>query len=74
MKPDFLSVSAQTNPEVISMQFTNLQELIQISSSSRQYLLSLPVSIQMQLHEQNDFIHTQYDLRRNAEYLMKYNT
>lgn len=54
------------------MQFANLQELIQVSSSSRQYLLSLPVSIQMQLHEQNNFIHTQYELRRNAEYLMKY--
>ncbi len=52
------------------MQFANLQELIQISSSSRRYLLSLPVSIQMQLHEQNDCIHTQYELRRNAEYLM----
>lgn len=73
MKPDF-SVSVQTNPEVISMQFTNLQELIRISSSSRKYLLSLPVSIQMQLHEQNDFIHTQYELHRNAEYLMRRNT
>lgn len=56
------------------MQFKNLQELIQASSSSRKYLLSLSVPIQMQLHEQNDFIHTQYELRRNAEYLMKYST
>lgn len=56
------------------MQFTNLQELIRISSSSGKYLLSLPVSIQMQLHEQNDFIHTQYELHRNAEYLMRDNT
>lgn len=55
------------------MRFRNLQELIQISSSSRQYLLSLPVDIQMQLHEQNEFIHTLYELRRNAEYLIKYN-
>ncbi|MBQ8824819.1 MAG: hypothetical protein IJZ64_06270 [Ruminococcus sp.] len=57
------------------MQFLNLQELIKTSYSSRQYLLSLPVSIQMQLHEQNDFIHTQFELRRNAEYLInsKYN-
>lgn len=54
------------------MQFANLQELIKTSSSSRRYLLSLPVSIQMQLHEQNEFIRTQYELRRNAEYLMKY--
>lgn len=56
------------------MQFANLQELIQTSSSSRLYLLSLPVDIQMQLHEQNDFIHSLYELRRNAEYLMKYRT
>ena len=72
--PDFFLVSAQSNYEVIFMQFTNLQKLIQESSSSRKYLLSLPVPIQMQLHEQNDFIHTQYELRRNAEYLMKYGT
>ena len=56
--PDFFIVSAHANHEVIAMQFKNLQKLIQTSSSSRQYLLSLPVSIQMQLHEQNDFIHT----------------
>lgn len=54
----FFIVSAHANHEVIAMQFKNLQKLIQTSSSSRQYLLSLPVSIQMQLHEQNDFIHT----------------
>ena len=54
------------------MQFANLQELIQVSSSSRQYLLSLPITIQMQLHEQNEFIHSLYELRRNAEHLMKY--
>ena len=55
------------------MAASNLKELIQISSSSRQYLLSLPVSIQMQLHEQNEFIHTLYELHRNAAYLMKQN-
>lgn len=53
------------------MKFTDLQEMIQISSSSRKYFLSLPVSVQMQLHEQNEFIRTQYELRRNAEYLLK---
>ena len=55
------------------MAFSNLKELIQTSSSSRQYLLSLPVDIQVKLHEQNEFIHTLYELRRNAEYLMKHN-
>ncbi len=55
------------------MSVSTLKELIQISSSSRRYLLSLPVDIQIKLHEQNKFIHTLYELRRNAEYLMKYN-
>ena len=41
------------------MKFANLQELIQTSSSSRMYLLSLPVDIQLQLHEQKQF-HTQF--------------
>ena len=31
------------------MKFANLQELIQTSSSSRMYLLSLPVDIQLQI-------------------------
>ena len=56
------------------MKFANLQELIQTSSSSRMYLLSLPVDIQLQLHEQNNFIHSLYELHTNAEYLMKYRT
>lgn len=53
------------------MKFTDLQELISVSNSSRQYLLSLPVSVQLRLHEQNDFIHTQFELRRNADCIMK---
>ena len=56
------------------MKLANLQELIQTSSSSRMYLLSLPVDIQLQLHEQNNFIHSLYELHTNAEYLMKYRT
>ena len=38
------------------MPFPNLQTLLQASSSSRQFLLSLPVDVQLQLHEQNDWI------------------
>ncbi len=48
------------------MRFSNLQELLRNSSSSRQYLLSLPTAVQLQLHTQNSWIHTQYELRRNA--------
>lgn len=50
------------------MPFPDLQTLLQASSSSRQFLLSLPVDVQLQLHEQNDWIHTQTDLRRYAAY------
>ena len=46
------------------MPFPDLQTLLQASNYSRQFLLSLPVDVQMQLHEQNESIHTQADLRR----------
>ena len=36
------------------MPFPDLQTLLQASNSSRQFLLSLPVDVQLQLHEQND--------------------
>ena len=50
------------------MPFPDLQTLLQASNSSRQFLLSLPVDVQLQLHEQNEWIHTQADLRRYAAY------
>lgn len=53
------------------MAYDNLHALICASSSSRQYLLSLPVSVQMELHQQNAYIHTLYELRRNAESIMR---
>ena len=53
------------------MQYLNLQGLLQGSSSSRAYLLSLPVEIQIQLHEQDTLIHTQFELRRYAEILLR---
>lgn len=54
------------------MRFSNLQELLRNSSSSRQYLLSLPTAVQLQLHTQNSWIHTQYELRRNAHAILKF--
>lgn len=50
------------------MPFPDLQTLLQASNSSQQFLLSLPVDVQLQLHEQNEWIHTQADLRRYAAY------
>lgn len=49
------------------MKYENLKELINESSSTRRYFLSLPVGVQMKLHEQNEFIHSAYELHRNAE-------
>ncbi len=54
------------------MAYPNLRDLIAASSSSRRYLLSLPVSVQLELHRQDAYIHTLYELRRNAEYLLHY--
>ncbi len=50
------------------MKYDSLKDLIYSSSSSRRYFLSLPVNIQLMLHEQNDSIHTLYELKRNAEF------
>ena len=41
------------------MRFSNLQELLRNSSSSRQYLLSLPTAVQLQLHTQNSWIRSE---------------
>ena len=54
------------------MKYKNLKELICSSSSSRNYLLSLPVPVQIRLHEQDKFIHTQFELRKNAKHILKY--
>ena len=44
------------------MKYLNLHELIQNSSSSRRYFLSLPVETQIDLHKLNSFIHTAQEL------------
>ena len=51
------------------MKYKDLQDLISNSASTRQYFLSLPVSLQAALHQQNDFIHTAAELHFKAELL-----
>ena len=51
----------------------NLHELIMHSSSTRRYFLSLPVSVQMQLHEQGGYIRSAESLRLRVCALEKYN-
>ena len=46
--------------EVSDIKYQNLHELIQRSSSSREYFLSLPVDTQLRLHVLNDYIHQKY--------------
>ena len=55
------------------MRYRNLNKLIYSSSSTRRYFLSLPVNLQMELHNYNDFIHTAAELHRFTELLEKYN-
>lgn len=54
------------------MQYAGLNELLDSSSSSRHYFLSLPVSMQTSLHEQNDAIHSAAELHRQADVLEKH--
>ena len=49
------------------MLYNSLHHLINRSSSSREFFLSLPVQTQMILHKEKFFIHSQFDLRRKAE-------
>lgn len=55
------------------MLYENLHELIFHSSSSRKYFLSLPVSMQMSLHEHNDSIHSAAELHTGADLIERYN-
>lgn len=47
----------------------DLHSLINNSVSSRQYFMSLPVQMQINLHTYNSSIRTQQDLRRYASVL-----
>lgn len=65
-------IFAQTNQNilgVISLKYEDLGRMLEKSSSTRQYFLSLPVEMQIALHEQNDQIHTAEELRRQAGFL-----
>lgn len=63
---------AHPNPEVISLQYQNLQELIFHSKSSRQFFYSLPAAIQSSLREQACYIHSALDLRMYTDTVVKY--
>lgn len=46
------------------MAYHDLSALLDGSSSSRSYFLSLPVKMQLQLHQREALIHTAEDLHR----------
>lgn len=54
------------------MRYDNLNQLIRESNSSRKYFLSLPVSMQLKLHEHNNYIHTADELHRRTDEILKY--
>lgn len=55
------------------LKYDNLNHLVRESSSSRRYFLSLPVSMQMALHEHNDYIHSAAELHRRVDAIKVYN-
>lgn len=57
---------------MVVLKYENLNQLIRESSSSRRYFLSLPVSMQLKLHEHNDYIHTADEMHRRADAILKH--
>ena len=55
------------------LKYDNLNHLVRESSSTRRYFLSLPVSMQIELHEHNEYIHTAAELRRRVDAIEAYN-
>ncbi len=51
------------------MNYSDLEDLLFHSSSTRQYFLSLPVSTQLAIHEYNPSIHTAADLHFHVNYI-----
>lgn len=49
------------------MKYHDLQDLISHSSTAREYFLSLPVPLQLALHEHNASIHTAAELHFRAD-------
>ncbi len=56
------------------MRYQDLHELVACSNSSRQYFLSLPVSMQLQLQEHRAYIHSAADLHIRVSQIEKYNS
>lgn len=54
------------------MKYIDLHDLISHSSTTRQYFLSLPVPLQLALHEYNTYIHTAADLHYCADIVQQY--
>lgn len=55
------------------LKYNNLNHLVRKSSSSRRYFLSLPVSMQIELHQHNDYIHTAAELHNCVDAIKAYN-
>lgn len=55
------------------MKYENLHQLINRSSSSRRYFLSLPVATQLELHKQSAYIGSAFELHRRVDELAAYN-
>lgn len=55
------------------MLYRNLNDLLNHSASSRQYFLSLPVEMQLQLHQYNDCICHLHQLHQYVYLLSKNN-
>lgn len=55
--------------EVVNLYYPDLKSLIQFSSSTRNYFLSLPIQTQILLHEQSFDIHCANDLHQQVQKL-----
>ena len=51
------------------MFYSNLKELVNMSSSSRHFFMSLPAADQIELNEHNDYIHSAAELREKVYFL-----
>lgn len=54
------------------MEYKNLHQLIQENSGTRNFFFSLPVDMQISLHEENESIHTSAELHRQVHMITEY--
>ncbi|MCB5393423.1 hypothetical protein LIP62_04305 [Longicatena caecimuris] len=54
------------------MKYDNLNQMVRESSSTRRYFLSLPVPMQIKLHDQSEYIHSAAELHRRVDEIKKY--